>query len=635
MIPAPALPRESERLAALQRYAILRTPPEQAFDELARLASTVCGTPVALITLVDSGQQWFKARVGLDATHTAREISFCGHAIAQDDLFVVPDAHTDPRFADNPLVQFEPRIRFYAGAPLTTADGHNLGTLCVIDRKPRVLTADQHTALRALARQVMGQLELRERERRLQGVNRFFDLTLDLLCIATFDGRFTRLNPAFEEVLGYSVEELTSQPFVAFVHPEDRARTLAEVSSLRDGRTTLHFENRYMHKDGSIRWIAWTASPAPEEQLIYAAGRDITRAKSAELELRRSETRIRSILDNALAAIVTTDARGMIETVNPAAERLFGRSARELAGRSLDVLLEAGSLAELSDAALGRITEWRGRRRNGESFPCELSLFEFTSLGDERRFAAHMLDVSERHEVEKLKRDFISTVSHELRTPLTSIRGSLGLLSAGVMGELPADAQPMVTVAERNSMRLLALIDDILDSDRLESGQLEMDLRPTALVPVLERSIESVSALAMQDGVEIRLECPHMTVLADPARIAQVAVNLLSNAVKYSYRGATVVVRAQAHDGWVDVAVEDRGRGIARELQKKLFRRFQRADSSDSRMKPGTGLGLSICKAIVERHGGSIGLESREGEGSTFWFRIPAARDYPRSQEPA
>jgi PAS domain S-box-containing protein len=635
MIPPPVLPRESERLAALQRYAILRTPPEQAFDELARLASTVCGTPVALITLVDSGQQWFKARVGLDATHTAREVSFCGHAIAQDDLFVVPDARADPRFADNPLVQFEPRIRFYAGAPLTTADGHNLGTLCVIDRKPRVLTADQHTALRALARQVMGQLELRERERRLQGVNRFFDLTLDLLCIASFDGRFTRLNPAFEEVLGYSVGELTSQPFVDFVHPDDRAKTLAEVSSLREGRTSLHFENRYLHRDGSIRWIAWTASPEPEEQRIYAAGRDITRAKSAELELRRSETRIRSILDNALAAIVTTDARGLIETVNPAAERLFGHSARELAGRSLDVLLESGSLAELSDAALGRITEWRGRRRNGESFPCELSLFEFTSLGDERRFAAHMLDVSERHEVEKLKRDFISTVSHELRTPLTSIRGSLGLLSAGVMGDLPADARPMVTVAERNSMRLLALIDDILDSDRLESGQLEMDLQPTALLPILERSIESVSALAMQDGVEIRLECPHTTVMADPARIAQVAVNLLSNAVKYSYRGATVVMRAQVQDGWVDVAVEDRGRGIALELQKKLFRRFQRADSSDSRMKPGTGLGLSICKAIVERHGGSIGLESREGEGSIFWFRIPAGRDYPRAQEPA
>jgi len=152
---------ESARLAALRRYRILDTDPERAFDDLALLASQVCGTPIALITLVDEDRQWFKARVGISVGETARSISFCAHAIEQRDLFVVPDATDDARFRDNPLVQQEPRIRFYAGAPLVTPEGHALGTLCVVDRVPRQLTDAQARALVALRRQAEAQLELR------------------------------------------------------------------------------------------------------------------------------------------------------------------------------------------------------------------------------------------------------------------------------------------------------------------------------------------------------------------------------------------------------------------------------------------------------------------------------------------
>src|ERR1700751_149563 len=230
---APLPENEAALLESLHRYAILDTLPEQEFDDLSRLAALICGTPIALVSLVDGNRQWFKSKVGIDEPETPRDAAFCAHAILDSGVMVVPDALADDRFRSNPLVTGNPNVRFYAGAPLLTAEGNALGTLCVIDRVPRELSADQLEALKALSRLVGNELELRRsvgdlskavRERRIvEGeLDHIFNLSSDLFCIAGFDGYFKRLNPSWVQTLGISREGLLSRPYIALVNPDYR-----------------------------------------------------------------------------------------------------------------------------------------------------------------------------------------------------------------------------------------------------------------------------------------------------------------------------------------------------------------------------------------------------------------------------
>lgn len=353
---------------------------------------------------------------------------------------------------------------------------------------------------------------------------------------------------------------------------------------------------------------------------------------SLEEAVARAAAIVRDIRDG----IITFTGEGRLLSFNPGAERIFGYGVAEAVGRPLSLLFSGADSAPplavqfQQTAERGAPLALEGRRRDGARVPVELTLSAGKSGGG-TLYTGLIRDISEREAMDQMKNEFISTVSHELRTPLTSISASLGLMADGVSGELPAESRELVRIARDNSDRLIRLITDILDIEKIESGELEYALRVLEMGPLLAQSIEANRGYADQFSVQLDLEdrSAGARVRADADRLIQVVTNLLSNAVKFSPAGGSVEIAASRRDGRVRVSVRDHGPGIPEAFRDRVFEKFAQADASDRRQKGGTGLGLSICRAIIEGLGGEIDFESSES-GTTVFFELTEWREPER-----
>lgn len=377
--------------------------------------------------------------------------------------------------------------------------------------------------------------------------------------------------------------------------------------------------------------------------LLQSLGRDlgdvITR-HNAEKTIHAHEAMLQAIHDSVAEAIIAVDQNACVISANPAAERIFGGERSLLSSRNLwdlvpthgnrnfDATLWENLWQELLTGVAQR-WEGTGRRLNGETFPVEIVVSE-AGDGGERLYVAVVRDISERKESERRVSEFYSIVSHELRTPLTSIRGSLGLISGGLTGEIPEDAMELLGIASESCDRLIRLINDILDLKKLESGKFVFRLERLIPREIVATALSQIEGMAQGRCVvlEHKINCD-IPFIGDSDRIIQVLTNLLSNAIKFSPKDSCVrvIVSASQSGNYVRFQVIDFGPGIPPEHVGKLFGKFQQIDSSDTRLQEGTGLGLAISKSIIEQLEGRIGVSTIPGKGSTFWFELPVCEE--------
>ncbi|MEE3715225.1 PAS domain S-box protein [Tumidithrix elongata RA019] len=454
----PEIPQnESERQAALDRYKILDTLPEQEYDDLTQLAARICGTPIALISLVDRDRQWFKSRVGIDAPETPRDISFCGHVVAENMKLIVPDATLDDRFADNPLVASDPNIRFYVGVPLTTPDSYTLGTLCAIDRQPKTLTTTQIEQLESLSRLVMSQLELRRSQDASQLFVSIVESSDDAIMTKTLDGTITSWNSAAEKIFGYTAREAIGQPMAMLIPPDRKEEEPQILAKIARGERIEHFETERVRKDGKRINISATISPVRdfEGKIILASkiARDITDRKASEDRLTSTLMLQQAILDSANFAIISTDLQGTIQSFNVAAENMLGYAAAEVVGKTSPAILhdldevvsqakqlsqelhqeiEPGFEVFIAKAKLGQAAEqeWTYIRKDGSRFPVMLTITAIrTNQGEITGFLGIAKDITAQKQAEKQAFDITTALDRTAIVAITDVQGMINFVN--------------------------------------------------------------------------------------------------------------------------------------------------------------------------------------------------------------
>ncbi|WP_114389176.1 PAS domain S-box protein [Notoacmeibacter marinus] len=502
----------------------------------------------------------------------------------------------------------------------------------------------------ALIRDITGEVRA---TRALEETEERWKLALEGAALGVFDIDLKRgtskVSSTWKTMLGFEPDASIDpqKEWIERLHPDDLPSVLeADRACIKGDATRSIAEYRIRHVDGHWTWIrsdAVIAARASDGTAIRMIGTqtDITELRNAANALQASEQKFRNAIEDAPVgmALMTPD-RTWIK-VNGALCDLLGYTEEELLSLDIaDVMLpedlEKTRDGKMEQVVAGELTAYQRQLRCLHKDGRVLWMSISVSLGHDYGGSGHLIiifqDISEQKETERLKSEFVASVSHELRTPLTSVRGSLSLILGTMNHELSEGVKHLLTIAHSNSERLIFLVNDILDLEKMSTGNMSFDIQPEHLRSLIVDALEANEGYAEQAGIEQQLddELPDVQIAVDRHRLHQVLANLLSNAVKFSPENGTVRIFGEQLEDSVRIHVQDNGPGISPKFRQRIFSRFAQADSSATRKASGTGLGLHLAKMMVEEMGGRIGFESEVGKGSTFWVDLPVAN---RSQK--
>ncbi|MDR9436398.1 MAG: response regulator, partial [Thiohalophilus sp.] len=649
-----ALQKSEERLARL--YDIISSNLDFA-DKTRRLLAYGCdqlGLQHGVLAHIEQGQHTVLYACSSDATlHEGQsfplEETYCGQMLKNQALTAITHVGLSGWSQLSCYQQY--RLESYIGTPIYTG-GQLYGTLSFSGYEAREtpFTQAEQELVQLMAQWLSMELVHIQFEDRLleqrNTISHILESTAEAFIAVDRQQTILYTNSLTQDLLKLETLDLVGQDLQT-VAPQTRELFGAALQATLENEQSCQFD-RYYQDNG--KWLEVAIHPTLQGASISL--RDITQQKANAEMLSHTLGIKNAILNSANFTIIATDENGLIMSFNKAAERILGYSASEVIGQhnplmfhdSQEIAARARELSEelptpiqpgfevftaLARRGIPDEQEWTYICSDGSRLPVLLSITEMTDeQGNCIGFLGIGVDITERKRIERIRDEFISTVSHELRTPLTSIRGSLGLLSGNLGEQLPDQAHSLIEIAGRNTERLLHLINDILDINKIESGKMAFNYEPLPLAGFLQQALENNLSYAREFNVALKLstEDSETELYADEHRLMQVMNNLLSNAVKFSHAGGTVEIEARHQQHFVRISVTDHGKGIPAGFRDKIFQRFSQADASDSRNTGGTGLGLSIAQAIVEQHGGQLNYVSQPGIGTTFYFDLPVYR---------
>jgi PAS domain S-box-containing protein len=478
-------------------------------------------------------------------------------------------------------------------------------------------------------------VESRKRERSI------VEKAVDVICVLDLHAKFLTVSRACQHAWGYSPQELENHPLSDILVGENSTNILNSILGSANSIDKIIFECKLKKKDGRLIDVLWTAHWSASDGGLFCIVHDITERKYAEKLLKSSESRLRKTLESLPVGVLMVDRHGIIEFANTEAARMVFRSPKELVGSAMATHITSGERRigeelqdQMTDSILMRVMA-TATRKDGSTFPVDLSE-SFIELADEQKTIAVFIDKTAEQELERVKREFVAWVTHEIRTPISSVYGILALMESGALGEMTEKGKRLAGSVKVTCKRVISLITDLLDLEKMQAGKFALECKQVSVRYAMESAFDNVVSLSSERNITIDLPHTELCCWADVDRLVQVMINLMSNAIKYSPDASTITLGIEElENSMLKILVTDRGRGIPDDKLKKVFSQFEQVELADAKKKGGTGLGLAICQAIVAEHGGEIGVVSKLGEGSCFWFTIPMnPKDQPAVPEP-